>query len=190
MDASEFRRTIRTARSADERVAWFGALLGRAVGAEIEVVGGSAIEIYLTASAYTSEDIDIVGDRTAIASVLRAWGFREVEGRSRRHYWTDILVGLVDLVGLADRSGLPPQTIQTPHGPVRLSAPEPLIIRRLMRAERESSTALFDQAVALAKMGSLDWDYLESEARYEKVEGALARLKKAAGARRSSAGPR
>lgn len=190
MDAREFARTIRTARSPNERVAWFGALLSRAAGAKIELVGGSAIEIYLTSAAYTSEDIGVVGDRKAIESVLHGWGFHEVEGSSRRRYWTDGFVGLVDIVALADRSGLPPRTVETTFGPVKLSAPEPLILRRRMRADREASAALFDQVVALAEMEDLDGNYLESEARYGKVEASLARLKKSAGARRPPSGRR
>ena len=137
--------------------------------------------VYLSSALYVSQDVDLVGDRTAIETVLRRWGFREVEGRSRRRYWMDESVGLVDLVGSADRSGLPPRKLATPYGPVTVGPPEPLIIRRLMRAEREDSASLFDQAVALARMGGLDWEYLESEARYEKVEPLLKRLRKSLG---------
>ena len=177
MDSAEFTREIRKARSPDDRVAWFGALLARDARKDVEVVGGSAIEIYLSSAVYVSQDVDLVGNRTAIEAALRRWEFRQVEGRSRRTYWTNELVGLVDLVGPVDRSGLPPREIATPHGPVTLSAPEPLIIRRLIRSNRENSEVLFRQAVALARLGNLDWEYLESEARYEKVEPRLKRLR-------------
>ena len=143
----------------------------------VEVVGGSAIEIYLTSRSYVSQDIDLVGDRTAIERALRNWGFHEVEGRSHRTYWTDNFVGLVDLVGAVDRSGLRPRKVSTALGPVLLSAPEPLIIRRLMRGHREGSEELFRQAVKLAQLGRLDWRYLRSESRYEGVEPELERLR-------------
>ena len=178
MDAAEFARVIRRAPSPEDRIAWFGALLTNETRRDVEVVGGSAVEVYLSSAAYVSQDIDLVGDRTAIESVLLRWRFRHVEGRSGRTYWMDELVGLVDLVGPADRSGLPPRKISTPHGPLAISAPEPLIIRRLMRAKREKSEDLFGQAAALARMGNLDWEYLESEARYEEVEPGLRRLRK------------
>jgi len=178
VDAAEFARVIRKARTAEDRIAWFGALLASETRKAVEVVGGSAIEIYLSSASYVSQDVDLVGDPAAIESVLRRWGFRQVEGRSHRTYWTDRLVGLVDLVGPADRSGLPPRKVPTPYGPVTLSAPEPLIIRRLMRAGRENSNELFRQAVSLARVGNLDWEYLQTEARYEKVELQLNRLRK------------
>ena len=177
MDAAEFAREIGKAKSAEERIAWFGALLRRESGKDVEVVGGSAIEIYLTSSAYVSQDIDLVGERITIERTLRDWGFRQVEGRSHRVYWTERSLGLVDIVGQADRSGLRPREVSTPYGPALLSAPEPLIIRRLQRAARENSEELFRQAVALARLGNLDWQYLESEARYEKVEPQLKRLR-------------
>jgi len=181
MDADEFAREIRKAKSIDDRVAWFGALLRRESGREVEVVGGSAVEIYLSSSVYVSQDIDLVGEREAIERTLRRWGFRQVEGRSHRVYWTDGFVGLVDIVGTADRYGLQPRKQSTPYGPVLLGAPEPLIIRRLQRAAREASEELFRQAVALAGLERLDWQYLESEARYEKVEPQLKRLREAVG---------
>jgi len=181
VDAADFAREIRKAGRDEERIAWLGALLARETRKAVEVVGGSAIMVYLSSALYVSQDVDLVGDRTAIETVLRRWGFREVEGRSRRRYWMDESVGLVDLVGSADRSGLPPRKLATPYGPVTVGPPEPLIIRRLMRAEREDSASLFDQAVALARMGGLDWEYLESEARYEKVEPLLKRLRRSLG---------
>lgn len=178
MNRSEFSRVIRQARSPEDRVAWFGALIANETGKAVEVVGGSAIEVYLSSSVYVSQDIDLVGDIDRVKLVLQKWGFRQVEGRSHRIYWTDNFVGLVDLVGPADRSGLPPRRVKTPYGPVLLSAPEPLIIRRLSRAHREKSDELFRQAVSLARLGGLDWDYLESEARYENVEDRLRELRK------------
>ena len=108
---------------------------------------------------------------------LRRWDFKRVEGRSHRVYWASELVGLVDIVGAADRSGLPPRKVGTPFGPALLSAPEPLIVRRLVRSSRENSRELFRQAVALARLGKIDWEYLASEARYEKVEAGLDRLR-------------
>jgi hypothetical protein len=184
MNQAEFAREIRKARSDEGRVARFGALLARESRKLVEVVGGSAIEIYLSSSVYVTQDIDLVGDPESIARVLQGWGFRQVRGRSQRLYWSDGLVGLIDVVGPADRSGLPPRKIPTPVGPVLVTSPEPLIVRRLFRAEREKSEELFRQAVALGRLGGLDWEYLRLEARYEKVEAQLAQLRKIVGSGR------
>src|SRR5690242_3698968 len=100
MDRRAFRRALRDAPSEGARIAWFGALLARESGLrdQLIIVGGSAIEIYLTSSRYVSEDIDIVGEKRAIAPVLRRWGFIEKEGRDRRVYWMKRGLGYVDLV--------------------------------------------------------------------------------------------
>jgi hypothetical protein len=178
MDAREFEAKIRDAPTPEDRLAWFGALLASEAGTRVELVGGSAIEIYLTSGVYVSQDVDIVGNRLALAAVLRRWGFREIDGRSHRTYWFKEGVGLVDLVGAVARSGLSPRRIETPVGPVRLSALEPLILRRLVRSKRESAPALFRQAVRLSRVAPLDWEYLEAVARFEQILPELARLKR------------
>ncbi|MGA8302709.1 MAG: hypothetical protein WA691_05880 [Thermoplasmata archaeon] len=170
MDEHEFDTIIRRAERPDERVAWFGALLTEASGVSLVIVGGSAIEIY-TAGAYVSSDIDIVGSKTRIAPVLRRWGFQQESGRSSRAYWVKSSLGLVDLVGTRLKSELPIQTIRTPYGSVNLGPVEELITRRLMRAGRERSPELFQEAVLLADRykSALDWDYIEGHAKYERV---------------------
>jgi hypothetical protein len=144
----------------------------------VVIVGGSAIEVYLSSADYVSQDVDLVGRSDRITPVLRRWKFNEVAGRSRRVYWFKQSIGLVDLVGAGDRSGLRPRRRETPYGPVLVSAVEPLIVRRLWRAKREKSNDLFRQAVGLAKLGNLDWEYLETMARYEGALPLLKRLQK------------
>ncbi len=80
-------------------------------------------------------------------------------------------LGNVDLVGPHDKSGLPPREEPTPFGPVLLGPVEYLVSHRLVMAAQEKSEERFDQAVALAQEfgGGLDWDYIEGEARYERV---------------------
>ncbi|MGB6443511.1 MAG: hypothetical protein WBF81_09495, partial [Thermoplasmata archaeon] len=133
MDRREFDAVMRKAESPDQRVAWFGALLTKESGVEVIIVGGSAIEVY-TSGEYVSHDIDVVGERDRLASVLRKWGFKQQEGRSSRTYWAKKPLGLVDLVGAHLKSDLATQTFQTPYGSVSLGPPEDLITRRLMRA--------------------------------------------------------
>jgi hypothetical protein len=173
MNRRQFAFAIGKARTEDERLAWFGALLTRESKLEgrLIIVGGSAIEIYLTSSKYVSMDIGVVGDKKAIAEVLQGWGFRPEEGRDNRLYWVREGLGNVDLVGPIDRSGLPPRTHTTPYGEVLLAPIEYLILRRLMRSGREHSTELFRQAEVLAAQykRSLDWEYIKSQSLSERV---------------------
>jgi|SRR5208283_292103 len=189
MNRKEFERAISEARSEDERLSWFGALLTREskLDGQLIIVGGSAVEIYLTSSRYISMDIDVVGDKEAISAVLRRWGFRREKGRDKRVYWVKKGLGNVDLVGPRDRSGLPPRVIPTPHGNVLLGPIEYLIVRRLMRAGRERSTELFRQAEVLAAQyrRGLDWDYIKTQSVYEKVLPLFNQLKEQVYAKRS-----
>ena len=179
MDAAEFDKNIASAPNPENRISWFGALLARESRTEVEIVGGSAIEIYLSSSAYVSQDVDLVGRKDRITPVLRRWRFEQREGRSHRVYWFKRDIGLVDIVGAGDRSGLRPRELKTPFGPVLVSAVEPLIVRRLMRAQRDRSEELYEQAVGLAKLGSIDWEYLEAMIKYEGASPILKKLRKA-----------
>lgn len=178
MDASAFDRILASAPKPEDRIAWFGALLAKESRTSVEIVGGSAIEIYLTSADYVSQDIDLVGREDRVAPVLRRWKFQRIEGRSRRVYWVKKTLGLVDIVGTGDRSGLRPRRVETPYGPVLVSAVEPLIVRRLARASRENSDELYHQAVKLARQGPLDWEYLETMSRYEGAAPLLRSLRK------------
>ena len=182
MNRREFESAIGTASSEEDRVAYFGALLAResGLGKGLVLVGGSAIEIYLTAEMYTSQDIDVVGTKSAITPILLKWGFVEEEGRSRRTYWVKDGLGQVDLVGPRDRSGLPSRRWPTPFGEVMLGPVEYLIVRRLMRSSREQSAELFRQAeiLAIQYQKGLDWEYLQAMAKSEHVLPLLTQLRK------------
>jgi len=179
VDATRFDKIIDSALRPEDRIAWFGALLAKESRSEVEIVGASAIEIYLSSADYISQDVDLVGRKEQIDPVLGRWKFRQMEGRSHRVYWFKSAIGLVDIVGPGDRSGLRPRRLMTPHGPVLVSAVEPLIVRRLVRAHREQSVELYRQAVGLASQGKLDWDYLEAMTKYEGVVPLLRKLRKA-----------
>lgn len=172
MDREIYDRAMRKAATPHQRVAWFGALLAKesGLGDHLVIVGGSAIEIY-TEGEYVSHDVDVVGNKDRMVPVLRRWGFSEEHGRDRRVYWFRAPLGLVDLVGRSHKAGLPGQVLQTQFGPVRLGALEDLVVRRLLRAGRERSSKLYDEAMILASRyaSTLDWEYIESLSRYERV---------------------
>jgi hypothetical protein len=180
MNRREFESAISSAPSEEDRIAYFGALLAResGLGGRLILVGESAIEIYLTAEVYTSQDIDVVGAKSVITPVLSRWEFTEEVGRSHRTYWLKSGLGQVDLVGGRDRSGLPARPWPTPFGEVKLGSVEYLIVRRLMRAAREHSPELFQQAEALAirYRRELDWDYIRGMAKLENVLPLLEQL--------------
>ena len=188
MDRRGFEAAIAGAGSDEERLACFGALLSRetGLGSRLVIVGGSAIEIYLTAEVYTSQDIDVVGARSAIAPVLSKWGFSEERGRSRRGYWVKDGLGAVDLVGPREHSGLPPRAWPTPYGEVMLGPVEFLIVRRLMRTVSDREPDLFRQAEALALRypKGLDWEYTRVLAKAENVLPLLDQLESRVRARR------
>lgn len=188
MNRKEFEAAIASAPSEEERLAYFGALLSRetGLGSRLVIVGGSAIEIYLTAQVYTSQDIDVVGARSDIAPVLSKWGFSAESGRSRRVYWVKDGLGAVDLVGARDRSGLPPRHWPTPYGEVMLGPIEFLIVRRLMRTVSDRDPDLFRQAEALALRypKGLDWEYIRVLAKAENVLPLVGQLEDRVRARR------
>jgi hypothetical protein len=186
MNRREFEAAIRSAPTEHDRIAWFGALLAAdsKLRSRLIIVGGSAIEVYLSSERYVTNDIDVVGRKAAIVPVLKRWGFTQKSGRDQRVYWAKPGLGLVDLVGPTSRAGLPARRQPTPYGDAFLGPVEALVIRRLIRASREKSQTLFRQAEALATEYSrkLDWDYLRAEAKYEQIGPMLEELRKRVGA--------
>ncbi|MGC2034988.1 MAG: hypothetical protein WA761_06045 [Thermoplasmata archaeon] len=179
---SQFDRAIRGARRRDERIAVFAAMLAKDAGLDrsMIVTGGSGVTLR-THGRFTSKDIDIVGPRSAIAPVLKGWGFVEEEGEKHRRYWNrgDLQLS-VDIIDRRDYVGLTEgiETISTPHGPARVAATEDLIVRRLVFWQRERKHQFMDQAVVLylEDTESIDTDYLQFEVRRERVQKAYAEM--------------
>jgi hypothetical protein len=171
---TEFERAVRSARSAGERVAFLGALLARAsgLGEKLVVVGGSALSVY-SGGAYVSEDVDLVGRATELVPVLQRWGFTPREVGHRRYWVHEELGFFLDLIDRPEYVGLSEGTRieETAFGPVRLSAPEDLILRRLILAKRQRQSEPLDQAVLLwHRFGQdLDDEYLSYHIRFEDI---------------------
>ncbi len=89
MDAKAFDSTLQRARTQTERLAWFGALLTKETGLEgrLVIVGGSAIEIYLGSDQYVSENIDVVGEKARIKTVLERGGSPRCLGGTGAGTW-------------------------------------------------------------------------------------------------------
>jgi hypothetical protein len=164
---AEVARILKSQRDTTTRDLYFCALLSREVGeqdAPTIVVGGSAIEIY-TEGAYVSGDIDLVGNRTALAKILKSWGFTR---KGREWYSQDwrIAVDLVGGPGGLTGSRARVRIIVTPYGPVRLAAVEDLIIKRLVSAKYWEIRSDREHAAILARKyrDELDRGYLSEAA--------------------------
>jgi len=172
VDREEFDRRLGKAHRTDERFALLGALLAKesGLGDRLVIVGGSAITIY-TSGEYVSGDFDVVGGKAKILPVLKRWGFG-FDGR----YWRRDDLGLAVEPGRTRYFGNVQRLsrFDTPAGPVRLAAPEDLIVRRLVYAKGEhgvKSRKALDEAVLIWSRfeDSIDRDYLDQEVRYERV---------------------
>jgi hypothetical protein len=173
------------------RVATFGALLAKesGLGSKIVIAGGSAFAVY-SHGQFTSEDVNVVGERSRISPVLKRWGFRPEEDEDGRVYWRrDDLGLLIDIIHRAGTSGSGgsgiTRKIMTSQGAVRVSAVEDLIVRRLVFWSRDGTPQLLEQATLLfaENREGIDIDYLESEVRYERVGAAYRELQRLAGGR-------
>ncbi len=186
----EFERIMRALSDPATRIETFGALLAKAsgIGSKLLIAGGSAITIY-TSGRYTSDDIDIVGQKARLVPVLERWGFQPEEAPSEpRVYWNREDLGLfVDIVNRSPSSGSGrsgvPRRIVTPYGAVHASAIEDVIVRRLVFWSRQGTPGLMDQAVVVFRshQDDIDLDYLEGEVRFEGVETAYTELRRLAG---------
>ncbi|MCI4361408.1 MAG: hypothetical protein L3J91_06850, partial [Thermoplasmata archaeon] len=153
IERARVEQALASAETHADRILYLSALLAAAIDqgvGSVIVVGGSAIEIYVSGR-YVSDDIDLVAARPPAIRVLESWGFR-TEGRTWFHDEWKLDVDLVrdpsGYTGSRDRT----REMATPFGPVRLAAPEDLIIRRLAEAKhwQGRKTVALEQAVMLA----------------------------------------
>ncbi len=181
-----FDEALRSASDSAKKIAIFGALLAKAsgLGQNLTIAGGSAITLY-SRSRFVSEDVDVVGESTRIVPVLRKWGFQPEKDTDGRVYWRRDDLGLfVDIIHRSLRSGRGKsgrtRTFVTAAGPVRVSAIEDLIVRRLVFWSRSGKPELLDQAIVLysENKDDLDIGYLEAEIRWEGVEEAYRELQR------------
>jgi len=186
---AEFDEILKAIRDPTSRIETFGALLAKdsGLGPRLVLAGGSAISIY-SHGRFTSGDVDVVGEKGRIVPVLKRWGFAPAEDPDGRVYWTRADLELViDILHRSPSSGSGRsgrlRTIMTDYGPVRASAIEDLIVRRLVFWSRDGKAALLDQAVALfiENREEIDIPYLEGEVRWEKIDAAYQELQRLAG---------
>jgi hypothetical protein len=176
VDRSEAERAFLAARSKSERIEFLGALLARATGNEVIVVGGSAVEV-LTAGRTASLDIDVVTPRDAAIEVIRSWGF-EPNGRVFRRADWEVDIDIVGPRFTGSRSRI--RRIETPYGPVDIAGPEDLIVKRLAELKHWQTTPTWRTELVrqvrllLAEYGSqLDEEYLAFAAKRDDVVDIL-----------------
>lgn len=173
---SEVERAVQLARSKSERIEFLGALLGRATGNEVIIVGGSAVEV-LTAGRTVSQDIDAVTPRDAAIKAVLSWGFVPNGRVFRRSDW-EMDIDLVGSQFTGSRSRL--RRIETPYGPVSIAGPEDLIVKRLVELKHWKTTLAWRSALVrqvtllLAEYSSqLDEEYLSRIAKQADVVDIL-----------------
>lgn len=176
VDRSEAERAILSARSRSERIEFIGALLARATGNEVIIVGGSAVEV-LTAGLTASLDIDVVTPRDAAIGVIRSWGF-EPSGRAFRRADWEVDIDLVGPRFTGSRSRL--RRIETPYGPVNIAGPEDLIVKRLAELKHwQTSPTWRDNLIRQVTLlvaeydSQLDEEYLARVAKRDDVVDIL-----------------
>lgn len=140
------------------------------------MVGGSAIEVYLSGTLRTG-DMDIVYNPGALTKILRLWHFERASGS-----WANDELGLsVDAVGDSlNGSYDKTTTIVTKYGPATVIGMEDLILRRLTSAKHRRYPSDMEQAYLLAKAHGdrLDWEYIEEGAKKSRTTDYLRRLKR------------
>lgn len=174
------RRVILETDDPTERKIRFMALLTSALpkGRTRPVLaGGSAIEVYLDGTLRTG-DMDVVYNVKALTKVLRLWQFSR--GGGLRTWANDQLGLAVDLVG-EEYGGSYDRvtTITTDYGPATIMGIEDLMVKRLASAKFWNVPTDMEQAYLLAKAhgDSIDWKYVEEEARRSDLTDFVAKLK-------------
>jgi hypothetical protein len=175
----EVEAAVASAPSRAKRTEYIGALLARATGDEVIIVGGSAIEVW-TSARTVSQDIDLVtSPREAARRVIESWGFVRSGRAWRREDW-NLDIDLVGPVLSGSRSHV--RTTQTPYGPVGVIGVEDLIASRLIelkhwppsRADPWRKGLIEQIDILLSDYGDqLDDAYLDDRARRDKFEDIL-----------------
>lgn len=136
-------------------------------------MGGALVEFY-TDGAYTTADVDLVGDRSAVAGVLRAAGFEE----SGRYFVSTPLRLVVEVPGLTTR---PTETVleaEVEGYKVPMLSPEDALVDRLLAAKYWKSKTDWEQAILLwlATRDRLDLAALRRKAQANEVADLIPRL--------------
>lgn len=137
------------------------------------LVGGGLVEI-LTVGAYTTGDVDLVGDRDAIAELLEGAGF-EREGRHLVHPGQGLAVEIV-----APRLDEDQTATRIAYGDHEIPCItiEDLLVDRLNAAKHWGSETDWEQAIILweAHRDRIDRDRLLEKARYNDVDDLVDEL--------------
>lgn len=150
-------------------VAFLNARLPR--GKRAVLVGGSLVELY-TGGAYVSADIDLIGDRSAVAAVLGDMGF----ARDGRHFLHDGLGLVVEVPGETLRPTETVVDLEFEGHRLPAVSVEDAIVDRLLAAKFWASRTDREQAILLlgAHRGALDERALREKAARNDVADALA----------------
>lgn len=142
------------------------------------VVGGNALEFY-TLGDYTTADVDLVsGRRSEIGNILENWGFNRM-GRHWYHADLDVAIEIPDDILAGSEEKITQVEIEGLN--VYIIGVEDLIIDRVSAYVHWRSIDDGDWAKELMALykHEIDWDYLVTSARTEKILDTLNTLKSA-----------
>lgn len=185
----DFERAVESEPTKARKIQTIGALLARAIGADVVIVAGSAIEVQ-TSGRTVSDDIDIVtsAPRDRVIGVVESWGFRPSGRIWRRKDWNiDIDLLGSDLRG--QRRKL--RRFETPYGPVYATGVEDLIAYRLSEFKHgygggpEWKDEVAEHvSILLEEYGDqLDEEYMAFLAKRDRIADVLAEFRRRAGRR-------
>jgi hypothetical protein len=180
LEYERVRRVVLGTEDPTERKLRFLALLTSSLpkgGEKPVLTGGSAIEIYLDGMLRTG-DMGIVYNVAELRKILKELHFKL--GSALRSYYNEELLLAVDLVGeKLNGSNDKVTTITTKYGPVTVIGIEDLILKRLASAKFWNNPTDMEQVYLLARsqQDTVDWDYLETEAKKEDIIDYLRKLK-------------
>jgi len=164
---------FKNAKSENRRIAALLAILTRECRlrgvSSPALVGGGALQLY-TGGQYRSNDLDIVGDRETLDSILLEIGFKKTNERSI--YWSEELNILIDWQGgciSGEGAAQRAFRIRSPNGPLYLISLTDLILDRLNAAKwwKDATSAEWTETMLhLAQDGTfeIDWELLRNHA--------------------------
>ncbi|MEW6604575.1 MAG: hypothetical protein AB1351_07790 [Thermoproteota archaeon] len=149
-------------------------------GVDSILVGGQAIDLY-TAGTFATSDMDLlVTSKTTTEKFLNKFGFGEEDNGLWFNRDLNIVIQVISEPYSGDLGRL--RKFRVKESELRVAAPEDLIVNRLysMKFWKSNPQRDLEQAIALLKIfsGSIDYAYLDSQAKKNNIEDILAEARK------------
>lgn len=178
----EYRELKREENLFRRRILFLALLSGKLKenGVDSILVGGQAIDLY-TAGTFATSDMDLlVTSKTTTEKFLNKFGFGEEDNGLWFNRDLNIVIQVISEPYSGDLGRL--RKFRVKESELRVAAPEDLIVNRLysMKFWKSNPQRDLEQAIALLKIfsGSIDYAYLDSQAKKNNIEDILAEARK------------